>query len=89
MNENRKKQFMNRKQAQELKNSIRICRMKLETIRPHLKGEKPILNESYNQILIQKAILSDKLRHNEPSFFTKLMKKISSPKKELICDYFK
>jgi len=89
MNKNRNKQFMNKKQAQELKNSIRICGMKLETIRPHLKGEKPILNESYNQILIQKAILRDKLQHKEPSFFTKLMKKLNNPKKELICDYFK
>ncbi len=80
---------MNRKQAQELKNSIRICKMKLETIRPHLKGEKPLLNESYNQILIQKAVMRDKFQHKEISFFTKLMKKISNPKKECICDYFK
>ncbi len=80
---------MNRKQAQELKNSIRICQMKLETIRPHLKGEKPLLNESYNQILIQKAIMRDKFLHKEPSFFAKLIKKVSNPKKELICDYFK
>ena len=80
---------MNKKQAQELKNSIRICQMKLETIRPHLKGEKPILNQSYNQILIQKAIMRDKIYHKETSFFNKLLKKISNSKKELICDYFK
>ncbi len=82
-------EFMNKKQARELKNSIRICQMKLETIRPHLKGEKPILNESYNQILIQKAIMRDKLMRKEPSFWDKLIRKVSNPKKELICDYFK
>ncbi len=80
---------MNKKQSQELKNSIRICQMKLETIRPHLKGEKPILNESYNQILIKKAIMRDKIYKKEQSFFVKLIKKLTNQKKELICDYFK
>ncbi len=79
---------MNRKQKQEIKNSIRMCKLRLETIKPHLTEEKYMLNESFNKLLIEKAILRDKLMHKEPSFLAKLIKKTSN-KKELICDYFK
>ncbi len=81
---------MNRKQNEEIKNSIRMCKLRLQTIRPHLTDEKVILNESFNKLLIEKAILRDKLMRKEPSFLSKLAKKIkNNGKKELICDYFK
>lgn len=81
---------MNRKQKEEIKNSIRMCKLRLQTIQPHLTDEKPVLNESFNKLLIEKAILRDKLMHKEPSFLSKLAKKIkTNNKKELICDYFK
>lgn len=80
---------MNTKQKEEIRNSIRMCRLRLETIKPHLTDEKHALNESFNKLLIEKAILRDKLMHKEPSFFKKVMKKINCGKKELICDYFK
>ena len=80
---------MNRKQIKEIKNTIQMCKMRLTTIKPHLTEEKTALNESFNKLLIEKAILRDKLLHKSPSFLSKLVKKFNSGKKELICDYFK
>ena len=79
---------MNRKQKEQIKNSIRMCKLRLETIKPHLTDEKYMLNESFNKLLIEKAILRDKLLNKEPSFLAKLIKRTTN-KKELICDYFK
>ena len=80
---------MNRKQKEEIKNSIRMCRLRLETIQPHLTDEKRMLNESFNKLLIEKAVLRDKLHRKEPSIIEKIAKKFHSNKHELICDYFK
>lgn len=82
------KQFMNRKKAQEIKDAIQSCKMKLLTIKPHLTDEKTALNESFNKLLIEKAILRDKLMKKDVSFLNKLIKKVKPAKKELICDYF-
>lgn len=80
---------MNKKQIDEIKNSIQMCKMRLTTIKPHLTAEKISLNESFNKLLIEKAILRDKLMHKSPSFLSKIIKKFNPGKKELICDYFK
>ena len=80
---------MNRKQAEEIKESIQMCKMRLKTIQPHLTDEKTALNESFNKLLIQKAILRDKLLNKKISFLDKLVKKVKSQKRELICDFFK
>lgn len=81
--------FMNKKQIKDIKDSIRLCNIKLSTILPHLTEDKKILNKNYNQILIEKAVLRDKLMCKQPSFIEKIFKKINGNKKELICDYFK
>lgn len=85
----KKGKFMKKTQTADIKKSINICKMKLNTIINYLSDNKPILNEKYNQILIEKAILIDKLKKNKTPFFIKLAKKIR-PKhnRELICDYF-
>lgn len=81
---------MNAKQKEEIKNSIQICKMRLKTIQPHLTDDKISLNETFNKILIEKAILRDKLMRKEMPFFSRLAQKVrASGKKELICDYFK
>ena len=80
---------MDRKQKEELKKSIKMCTLRLQTIKPHLTDDKRALNESFNKLLIEKAILRDKLLKKEPSFFNKLAKKLQINKHELICDYFK
>lgn len=79
---------MNKKQSEQIKESIKICKMRLLTIKPHLADDKTALNESFNKLLIEKAILRDKLMRKNPSFLSKLFPKVKSAKKELICDYF-
>ena len=81
---------MNKRQQDEIKSSIRMCKLRLQTIQPHLTDEKFTLNESFNRLLIEKAVLRDKLMHKEPSFLERLAKKVSTyNRRELICDYFK
>ncbi|MBQ4123725.1 hypothetical protein IJD44_08425 [bacterium] len=79
---------MNKKQAEEIKEAIQTCKLRLLTIKPHLTDEKTALNESFNKLLIEKAILRDKLMRKDTTFIEKLAKKIKPRKKELICDYF-
>lgn len=79
---------MNRKKAEEIKEAIQTCKMRLLTIKPHLSEDKSALNESFNRLLIEKAILRNELMRKNPSFLSELVKKIKPRKKELICDYF-
>ncbi len=79
---------MNEKKTEEIKELIQTCKMRLKTIQPHLSDEKHALNESFNKLLIEKAVLRDKLLHKRTSFLEKLIKKVNKNKKELICDFF-
>lgn len=79
---------MNRKEIESIKDSIKMHNNRLRTIQPHLKEENITLNETFNKLLIEKAILRDKLNSKTPSLFSKIVKKLKSSKKELICDYF-
>ena len=80
---------MNKKQVEEIRESINMCKMRLKTIQPHLTPEKVALNESFNRLLIEKAVLRDKLKQKNKSIFSSILKKVKPQKKELICDYFK
>ena len=80
---------MNKKQIEDIQDSINMCKMRLKTIQPHLTPEKTALNESFNKLLIEKAILRDRLKQKNKSIFSSLLKKVKLQKKELICDYFK
>ncbi len=80
---------MNRKDIEDIKDSINMCKMRLKTIQPHLSDDKMVLNETFNKLLIEKAILRDKLMHKTPNLFSRMIKKVKFGKKELICDYFK
>ena len=80
---------MNKKQIEDIQDSINMCKMRLKTIQPHLTPEKTALNESFNKLLIEKAILRDRLMQKNKSIFSSLLKKVKPQKKELICDYFK
>ena len=51
---------------------------------------------SYNKILptkvyvlVEKAVLREKVLHKEPTLMQKLTRKFAPKKKKLICDYFK
>lgn len=79
---------MNKKEIESIKDSIKMHNNRLRTIQPHLKEDNSTLNETFNKLLIEKAVLRDKLNHKAPSLFTKIVKKIKGGKRELICDYF-
>ena len=72
---------MNKREAENIQNSINMCKMRLKTIQPHLTPEKTTLNETFNRLLIEKAILRDKLLKKSPSFLTKLARKVNLGKK--------
>ena len=80
---------MNKRQTEDIKDSINMCKMRLKTILPHLTPEKTVLNETFNKLLIEKAVLRDKLTHKSTSVFKKMLKRTGLVKRELICDYFK
>ena len=81
---------MYKKEVNDIKNSISMCQMRLQAIMPYLGDNKPLLNENFNKLLIEKAILRDKLIKKKTPLFVKLAEKIiPNNKKELICDYFK
>lgn len=79
---------MNRKKAQEIKEAIQTCKMRLLTIKPHLSDDRSGLNESFNKLLIEKAVLRDSLKMKKISFLSNIIKKFKKEKRELICDYF-
>lgn len=79
---------MNNSEAQKIRGSVKMCEIKLERIRPLLKGNKPLLNAAYNRILIDKAVLCDKLKRKNRLGFIEKVKKLFNRKKELICDWF-
>ena len=64
---------MNKKQAEEIRESINMCKMRLKTIQPHLTPEKVALNESFNRLLIEKAVLRDKLKQKNKSLFYQIL----------------
>ena len=39
---------MNKRQTEDIKDSINMCKMRLKTILPHLTPEKTVLNETFN-----------------------------------------
>ena len=81
---------MKKREADRIRNLIRMCEVKLHRLEPYLNGEKPALNEAYNKILIEKAVLRDKLQQKELHFLAKFADRlIPKMEKNLICDYFK
>jgi predicted RNase H-like nuclease (RuvC/YqgF family) len=80
---------MNKREIQDIKDNIKMYKKRLSTIQPHLSPEKYTLNETFNKLLVEKAILRDKLTNKAPTFFNKLLRKLNANKRELICDYFK
>ena len=60
---------MKNKRDDEIRESINVCKMKLHTIMPHLSDEKPALNETFNRLLIEKAVLRDKLMKKSCDYF--------------------
>ena len=83
---------MSKQETAKIRQALNMCKIKIKTILPYLGENKPILNQTYNKLLIDKAVLNDKLRKINPPFFIRLINKLkintNMPKKRLICDYF-
>ncbi|MCR5260944.1 MAG: hypothetical protein K6C94_03825 [Candidatus Gastranaerophilales bacterium] len=79
---------MNKEMRQKTKNSINLCKVKLENLKPRIETSNEA-NIVYNRILIEKAVLEQSLKTNPFSFILKVKKFFSFKKEKNICDYFK
>jgi len=80
---------MNKRESDKIKLAIQMCEVKIQKLAPYIKDNKPALNQEYNRLLIEKAVLKDKLKNKKVPLFEKLARKIFKREKTLICDYFK
>jgi len=76
---------MNRKTSEKTKNTIKLCKVKLENLRNRLE-ESDEANVVYNRILIEKAVLEEELK-TKP-LFTRIKELFRNKKEKRICDYF-
>lgn len=79
---------MNRKMAEKSKETIKLCKVKLENLKDRLESSVEA-NIVYNRLLIEKAVLEDNIKKKPNVFFEKLKKIFSNKKEKQICDYFK
>ena len=80
--------LMKKEDLNTIKESIMMCKIRLRNMQPYIKTSEKI-SQSYNKVLIEKAILREKALHKEPTLMEKLVRKVTPRKKKLICDYFK
>ena len=79
---------MKKEDLNNIKESIMMCKIRLRNMQPYIKTSEKI-SQSYNKVLIEKAVLREKALHKEPTLMEKLVRKVAPRKKKLICDYFK
>ena len=79
---------MKKEDLNTIKESIMMCKIRLRNMQPYIKTSEKI-SQTYNKVLVEKAILREKVLHKEPTFMQKLTRKFTPRKKKLICDYFK
>ena len=73
---------MNRKMSEKTKNTVNLCKVKLENLKHRLEA-----NVVYNRILIEKAVLEDNLK-TKP-LFSRIKEFFTNKREKRICDYFK
>lgn len=79
---------MKREMAEKTKNSINLCKVKLENLKSRLDESKEA-NIVYNRILIEKAVLEQSLKTNPFEFVKKIKKYFVKKEDKRICDFFK
>ena len=77
---------MNRKMSEKTKNTVNLCKVKLENLK-HRLDESDEANVVYNRILIEKAVLEDNLK-TKP-LFSRIKEFFTNKREKRICDYFK
>ena len=76
---------MDSKISEKTKNTIRLCKIKLENLKKRLEYSNEA-NVVYNRILIEKAVLENELKNK--TFFERLKDIFTNRKEKRICDYF-
>ncbi len=79
--------IMKQNEIDNIKHSMVFCQMRLKNLKPHIESSTS-LNEIYNKVLIEKAVLREKLKQENTSVFEKLLNKFFRKKNKKICDYF-
>ena len=79
---------MKKEDLDTIKESIMMCKIRLRNMQPYIKTSEKI-SQTYNKVLIEKAVLREKALYKEPTLMQKLARKLAPKKKKLICDYFK
>lgn len=77
---------MNNKASEKAKNTIKLCKVKLENLKNRLE-ESDEANVVYNRILIEKAVLEEEIK-TKP-LFARIKELFTNNKEKRICDYFK
>ena len=67
---------------------IFLKKKQLEQLKPYI-GVSQMSNNFYNKILIEKAVLTSKIKKNDSSKMFDFIKTVFKPKQKLISDYFK
>jgi len=80
--------LMKKEDLNTIKESIMMCKIRLRNMQPYIKTSEKI-SQTYNKVLVEKAVLREKVLHKEPTLMQKLTRKFAPKKKKLICDYFK
>ena len=73
-----------------LKQTMALLKIKIENLKPHTENSER-MNNMYNKMLIEKAIVKnelDEMGKSKPSLIEKLANMIKSKNKKLISDYF-
>ena len=78
---------MNREMAEKTKNSINLCKIKLENLKSRLDDSHEA-NIVYNRILIEKAVLEKSLQTNPFKFIDNVRKYFTKKENKRICDFF-
>lgn len=73
---------------QQLKKLIKQKELELKKLHLH-RSSNVVLDELYNSLILEKAVLKKDLEILERNPFIDNIKKIFSKKEKLICDYFK
>lgn len=72
----------------DLKKAIQEKCIRLSKLEQHMNKSK-ICAEVYNDVIMEKAILTKELEDADKNKFVERVKKLIPHKKTLICDYFK
>ena len=73
--------------SKELQKEIDLCKIKLANLQNRL-DESEEANTVYNRLLVEKAVLEDRLKKKPERLFKKIKELFATNKEKRICDFF-